>query len=211
MAYFLGSDVKVALTVEHGTKGLKVSESGSSGYYHLTADESGDWTSLQNGIKEMSATNLGTGSALSDITGLDLGIGAMDEEITYMGHRTPLKAEVHKETTVSITLKRKNAIYDTIFTGDFNGTIGRWGIGTNTDADAVGDGLSEPTTTYGFRLAVYIKTGTEVFTIKNATFTNHSVSLNPDGTQEETLEFSSQVEPTIDNAVDAVATTEAQL
>ena len=39
----------------------------------------------------------------------------------------------------------------------------------------------------------------------------HSVTLSADGTQEETLEFSSQVEPTIDDAANATATTEAEL
>ena len=208
MAYFLGSDVKVALTVEHATKGLKVDESGSTGFYNLTANASSLWPVSSSGVKEMSASNLGTGSALVDVTGLDLGIGAMDEDVSYLGHRTPLKAEVHKETTVSITIKRKNALFDVIYSGDKNATIGRWGV--NSDA-AVADGLSEPTVTYGFRLAIYIKSGTEVFTVKNAAFVGHSISLNADGTQEETLEFSSQVEPTIDDTVNSTATTEAQL
>ena len=202
MAYFLGSDVKIALTTEHNTTGMLVA-SGATGLYTLSTD-----TSPANGILKRDGTNLGTGSALADVTGLDLGIGAMDEEVTYMGHRTPLKAEVHKETTVSITLKRKNAVYDVIFTGDSSGDIGRWGI---TTAGSLGDGLSEPDIFYGFRLAVYIKAGKEVFTIRNATFTNHSVSLNPDGTQEETLEFSSQVEPVIDDAAYTDPTTEAEL
>jgi len=206
MAYFLGSDVKVVLTTEHETYGLLVAESGSSGFYQLSAD-----APTPNGVQKLSAGNLGTVHALVDVTGLDLGIGAMDEEVTYLGHRTPLKAEVHKETTVSITLKRKNAVYDVIFTGDKDSVIGRWGIGTNISANAIGDGLSEPITTYGFRIAIYIKSGKEVFTIRNCTFTGHSISLNADGTQEETLDFSSQVEPIIDDAAYATATTEAQL
>jgi len=206
MAYFLGSDVKVALTTEHETYGLQVDESGSSGFYNLSIASSPD-----NGVNRLTLSNLATGSALVDVTGLDLGIGAMDEEVTYLGHRTPLKAEVHKETTVSITLKRKNAVYDVIFTGDKDSVIGRWGIGTNIGANAVGDGLSEPIATYGFRIAIYIKSGKEVFTIRNCTFTGHSISLNTDGTQEETLDFSSQVEPIIDDAAYATPTTEAQL
>ena len=206
MAYFLGSDVKVALTTEHGTYGLQVAESGSSGFYNLSIASVPD-----NGVNRLTLSNLGTGSALVDVTGLDLGIGAMDEEVTYLGHRTPLKAEVHKETTVSITLKRKNAVYDVIFTGDKDSVIGRWGIGTNIGANAMGNGLSEPIATYGFRIAIYIKSGKEVFTIRNCTFTGHSISLNADGTQEETLDFSSQVEPIIDDVAYETATTEGQL
>ena len=206
MAYFLGSDVKVALTTEHETYGLQVAESGSSGFYELSSA-----ASPANGINKLSLGNLGTDNALVDVTGLDLGIGAMDEEVTYLGHRTPLKAEVHKETTISITLKRKNAVYDVIFTGDKDSVIGRWGIGTNIGANAMGNGLSEPIATYGFRIAIYIKSGKEVFTILNCTFTGHSISLNADGTQEETLDFSSQVEPIIDDVAYETATTEGQL
>ena len=208
MAYFLGSDVKVTLTVEHATYGLHVT-SGSGRLYELAA-ASGAPT---YGIGPMTSGALSTSGTglLNDVTGLDLGIGAMDEDVSYLGHRTPLKAEVHKETTVSLTLKRKNAIFDVIYSGDSSGNIGRWGVGTNTGADTLGDGLSEPCVTYGFRLCVEIKSGKEVFTVKNAGLVGHTVSLNADGTQEETLEFSSQVEPVIDDAVYATATTEAEL
>ena len=56
-----------------------------------------------------------------------------------------------------------------------------------------------------------MKGNSECFTVRNATLTGHSVSLNADGTQEETLEFASQVEPVIDNAAYDTATTEAEL
>lgn len=197
MAYFLGSDVKVALTTE-STNGLTVTEVGN--FYALGVN-----SSVTNGIKPLSSGNLG--SHLADITGVDLGIGAMDEEVSYMGHRTPLKAEVHKETTISLSLKRKNAVFDIVFSGDKDGNIGRWGCSST----ALYDGLSEPETEYGFRLAIELKSGKEIFTVRNATFQGHTISLNADGTQEETLEFTSQVEPVIDDAVYASPTTEGQL
>jgi hypothetical protein len=37
-------------------------------------------------------------------------------------------------------------------------------------------------------------------TIKNAQMTGHSISLNADGTQEETLEFTSSVQPDISSS-----------
>ena len=201
MAYFLGSDVKVALTTESTTNGVQVVEDGSS-FYDITVG-----SPVTNGVQILSAGNLGTVHALVDVTGLDLGIGAMDEDISYLGHRTPLKAEVHKETTVSLTIKRKNAVFDTIYSGDKDGAIGRWGV----TGSALADGLSEPTTEYGYRLAIYIKDGHEVFTVRNAAFMGHSVTLSADGTQEETLEFSSQVEPVIDDTAYATPTTEEEL
>jgi len=202
MAYFLGSDVKVALTTEHSGSGMAVA-SGAAGLYTLTGA-----ASPTNGISKRAAANLSSSGALVDVVGLDLGIGAMDEDVSYLGHRTPLKAEVHKETTISLSLKRKNAVYDVIFSGDSSGDIGRWGL---TRTGALADGLSEPDVTYGYRLAVYLKSGSEVFTVRNATFTGHTVSLNADGTQEETLEFSSQVSPVISSSAYDTETTEAQL
>jgi hypothetical protein len=202
MAYFLGSDVKVALTTE-STNGVQVLEDGDN-FYNL-----GVGATVVNGVNKLSAGNLGTSVALADVVGLDLGIGAMDEDVSYLGHRTPLKAEVHKETTVSLTLKRKNAVFDTIYTGDKDGAIGRWGC--NASPGNLQDGLTEPTVEYGYRLAIYIKGGKEVFTVKNACMVGHTISLNADGTQEETIEFSSQVEPVILNAAYADATTELEL
>ena len=201
MAYFLGSDVKVALTTEHNTTGVLVA-SGATGLYTLST------TTSNPTIKKRDGTNLGTTNALADVVGLDLGIGAMDEEVSYLGHRTPLKAEVHKETTVSLTIKRKNANFDVIFSGDSSGDIGRWGL--NTDA-ALADGLAEPDIFYGYRLAIHMKSGAEVFTVCNACLVGHTVTMNADGTQEETIEFSSQVEPVIDNAAWTDPTSEALL
>lgn len=203
MAYFLGSEVKICLTTEDSSYGLHVA-SGATGFYALTSTDSSP-----NAVQPRTSANLASGSSaqLADVVGLDLGIGAMDEDISYLGHRTPLKAEVHKETTVSLTVKRKNANWDVMFTGDDDATIGRWGCTGST----VYSGLEEPTISTGFRLAVHIKGGTECFTVSNATFVGHTVTLNADGTQEETLEFSSQVEPVIDNTAYDTATTEAQL
>jgi hypothetical protein len=201
MAYFLGSDVKVALTTESETNGVQVVEDAQN-FYDISVG-----SPVTNGVQKLSAGNLGTTWALADISGLDLGIGAMDEDISYLGHRTPLKAEVHKETTVSLSIKRKNAVFDVIYSGDKDGAIARWGV----TGSALADGLSEPSIEYGYRLAIYIKDGHEVFTVRNAAFVGHTVTLSADGTQEETLEFSSQVEPVIDDAAYATPTTEAEL
>jgi len=203
MAYFLGSDVKVCLTTEDVSYGLNVA-SGATGLYDLTAD-----STSPNAVNNRTASNLAPtiGVPLADVVGIDLGIGAMDEDVSYLGHRTPLKAEVHKETTVSLTLKRKNANFDVIFSGDSDGNIGRWGVKDS----ALFTGLEEPTVDYGFRLAVHMKGGKECFTVCNACLVGHTVTLNADGTQEETLEFSSQVEPVISDGAHSTGTSEALL
>jgi len=209
MAYFLGSDATVSLTTESVTYGVIVTE--TAGAYAV----SGTAASVTNGIAHMGTGNLLSTAGLVDLTALDVGIGAMDEDITYMGARTPLKAEIHKTTTVTLTLKKKNDTFDVIYTGDLNNNIARWGVKND---GTLYNGLEEPGIdgyySFGYRLVIYLQEYAhpgyvppayeEVMTIKNAQMTGHSISLNADGTQEETLEFTSSVQPDISSS--AVAT-----
>ena len=195
MAYFLGSDATVCLTTESATYGVQVSL--ASGAYAV----SGATSAVTNGIAQMTAANLSSSAGLVDLTALDLGIGAMDEDISYMGARTPLKAEVHKTTTVTLTLKKKNDNFDVIYSGDNNSNIARWGVKFD---GTLYDGLEEPGVdgyySFGYRLAIYLQEYSsypECMTIRNAQMTGHTLTLNPDGTQEETLEFTSNVDPQI--------------
>ena len=203
MAYFLGNDCEVALTTEDATYGVVVNN--NSGAYAV----SGTGVAVTNGITKMTAGNLAASSSLVDLTALDLGLSAMDEDVSYIGAKTPLKAEVHKTTTVTLTLKKKNAVFDAIYIGDSSGNIGRWGV---KDDGTLYDGLEEPgidnAFTFGYRLAVYLKdtSPAEVMTIRNAQMTAHTVTLNADGTQEDSLEFTSNVKPIISSSA-SVATT----
>tara|TARA_Y100000310_G_scaffold165098_1_gene164838 strand:- start:230 stop:859 length:630 start_codon:yes stop_codon:yes gene_type:complete len=205
MAYFLGSDCEVALTTEDTTYGVVVDN--NAGAYAV----SGTGVAVTNGIPLMSAANLSSSAGLVDLTGLDLSIGAMDEDVSYLGAKTPLKAEIHKTTTVTLTLKKKNAVFDAIYMGDNNGNIGRWGVKND---GTLYDGLEEPgidaNYTFGYRLAVHLKdTGdrAEVMTVANAQMTGHTITLTADGTQEDTLEFTSNVKPFISGAAVIDATT----
>ena len=207
MAYFLGSDCKVCLTTEDATYGVQVS--GNAGAYVVTGLTT---ASVTNGIKGLTASNLASGSALADLTALDLGIGATDEDVSYLGVRTPLKAEIHKTTTVTLTFKKKNGVFDAIYTGDQNSNIARWGV---KDDGTLYDGLTEPgidgATTFGYRLAIHLNASAgsatrECLTVRNAQMTGHSISLNADGTQEQTIEFTSDVQPIISGSADSDAT-----
>ena len=211
MAYFLGSDATVSLTTESVTYGVIVTE--TAGAYAV----SGTAASVTNGIVHMGVSNLASSAGLVDLTAVDLGIGAMDEDITYMGARTPLKAEIHKTTTVTLTLKKKNDNFDVIFTGDKDSNIARWGVKND---GTLYNGLEEPGIdgyySFGYRLAIYLQEYAhpgyvppayeEVMTIKNAQLTGHSISLNADGTQEETLEFTSSVQPDISSSAVTAST-----
>ena len=139
------------------------------------------------------------GLAVSDLTGVDLSIGVTDEDVTYMGSRTVLKAEIKKETTVSLTRKKSDNVWDIVFNG------ARWGAFTGA---AIVNAAGEPDMTitapngtnqnyFGYQLKIQLKSAEEVFTVPHCQITGHSVTLSADGTTEETLEFISQETPTI--------------
>ena len=206
MAYFLGNDCEVALTTEDATYGVVVNN--NSGAYAV----SGTAVAVTNGIAKLTAGNLAASSSMVDLTALDLTLGATDEDVSYLGARTPLKAEVHKNTVATLTLKKKNAVFDALYMGDSSGNIGRWGVKND---GTLYDGLEEPgidgNFTFGYRLAVYLKdtSPVEVMTIRNAQMTAHTVTLNADGTQEDSLEFTSNIKPIISSSASVAATTEA--
>tara|TARA_R110000744_G_scaffold44274_3_gene98903 strand:+ start:1075 stop:1674 length:600 start_codon:yes stop_codon:yes gene_type:complete len=176
MTYFLGRDVGVILNTENSSYGLNVSAAGA-----VTAAAPGSAIS-QRGAK----TSIFSTSGMADVTSIDLGIGSMDEDINYMGQRTALKAEIKKETTVNLTLKKKDNKFDAIFAHP-----AKWGV----SGTAIANGMDQPTSEFGYRLYVQLKDTEEVFVVRNAAFTGHTVTLNPDSTQEETLEFKSMVQP----------------
>ena len=50
---------------------------------------------------------------------------------------------------------------------------------------------------YGYRVFVKLRDQSEVFTLNNCCITGHTISLNVDGTTEETLEFMGYTTPVI--------------
>ena len=98
MAYFLGRDVSVTIK--------------SPSYVGVTTAGALDFGS--GGV----AFAASGGTSVTDVTGIDLGIGVTDEDITYMGSKTVLKAEIKKETTVSLTRKKKDNVWDVVFNGN---------------------------------------------------------------------------------------------
>ena len=206
MAYFLGSDVEVCITTECHANSIEVDV--ASGNYAVSGAAGVDVT---YGVNRRQAANaVFADDALVDIVGVDIGIGAMDEDIDYLGHNTPLKAEIRKNTTVTLTFKRKNLVFDALYIGDKDGNIGRWGPVSGSTA-SVNTGLEEPTVDYGYRLYIKLKASNEIFTIRNSQMTANNITLTPDGVQEQSLEFTSMVEPKINNAVYVTATTTGEL
>ena len=162
---------------------------------------------------------------VANLTGIDIGIGVTDEDITYMGNRTVLKAEIKKETTISLTRKKTDNVWDVVYNGPTaasegwtgsaaeTGTYGaRWGvIEGSADNWYIMNGLANPKTitdtggtnvTFGYRVHVKLSSG-EVISVPACQLTGHTISLNADGTTEETCELISQVTPIVGVALDA--------
>ena len=128
---------------------------------------------------------------VTDLTGVDLGIGAVDEDITFMGLRSILKAEIKKETNLSLTRKKKDDCWSVAYTD------ARFGL----DEDgAIGNGHYQPDFFgYGYRIALRFKDtdAGEVFVLPNACITDYTITLQVDGSQEESITLMSYVNPII--------------
>ena len=161
---------------------------------------------------------------LTDITGIDLTLGKVDEDIAYFGQRTALKAEVKNECTLVITMKKSDSRWEVLF------NKARCGIVSYTDstkatvdvdsATAMAasspavfpvEGATElrqgsnttvqlPNQNFGYRMHLELKSGAsgEILSLQNMCMTDYSVSLNVDGVTEETCTFYGYVEPKID-------------
>jgi len=192
MAYFLGKDVAVHLAVEQAT----VTDTVSGAFVDVTANPALITATLITAGDIQFAGGRDGGAAtiaVPDLTGVDISIGAVDEDISYFGYRSVTKAQIKNETTVSLTRKKKDSSWDAIFNG------GRYGCDSTGDFTAFG--LTQPTINTGYRLYVYLKDTEEIFTIIGACVQAHSTSVNADGTSEETMEFMSYITPNVGNAV----------
>tara|TARA_R100001082_G_scaffold110674_1_gene91317 strand:+ start:386 stop:1009 length:624 start_codon:yes stop_codon:yes gene_type:complete len=207
MVYYLGRDVKVYIANE--------SAAATAIYVHDTnlAIDNGDAGAPQTKFANPRSDPMAASGQVTDLTGVDLGIGATDEDISFMGLRSVLKAEIKKETSLTLTRKKKDSVYDVIFNGDGVKSL-RWGCSGDLSAGATTNaytGLEKPTVNYGYRLHIQLKSSGEIFCIRNATITGHTVSLNVDGVTEETLEFMSHVDPKIVTSAHTTGTLSTEL
>ena len=219
MAYFLGRDVDVYITTESadnydGTSAIQYVVE-SSGEISLA-------TSATSGACIPPLVNDATviSGSINDVTGVDLSISVSDEDVgPFLGKPQIMqKIELRKETVVSITRKKYNNFWDVMFNGPAATAKmyaaakvalrqgARFGVGFDASTTAklsagnvwMYDELEKSSSTdtcYGYRLHLVLKDDTsgEIFTLKNAAMTGHTVSLNADGVTEETIEFTSTV------------------
>lgn len=161
-------------------------------------------------------------NTLIDVTGIDISMGKTDEDVAYFGQRTALKSEIKSDVTVSITRKKTDHRWSTLWNKARCGILSY----TNTNktafdvdsatftANSAGDylplvgaveinssnaSIAQPKNgNYGYRVHVILKSGKEVLTLRNMCMSSYSVSLNPDGISEETIELYGYVEPKVD-------------
>ena len=212
MAYYLGRDVGVWILSENTSRGVQVTSNESA----LGAADTNSADYFAQPL--VTASVVGTYQQ-TDVTGVDLSIGTVDEDITYIGQRSVLKAEIKKETTVSLTIKKSDSLSDVIFNGPtksgdemVSGTTNhgaRHGIATSSGNVKISNGLLSPkdhvqgaNVCFGYRLIIKLNSS-EYFAVPACQLASHTVSLNADGTTEETIEFSSHVAPIITSAVDS--------
>ena len=219
MSYYLGRDVKVWLTTEDADTGIKVDGTDCSA---VVGAQDGSFFA-----DERVAASVADNLALADLTGVDIGIGVSDEDISYIGQRSVLKAEIKKETTVSLTRKKSSREWDIIFNGPTKSTESssspvdlkhgaRWGCMSSKVSDGAAapkahrdDSPTSGEYTFGYRVYIQLKDGTETIGVPMCQVTGHSVSINGDGTTEETMEFSSNVTPIIGTDANDCLTTVA--
>ena len=182
MVFFLGKDVTVKLCTE-SNRGVGVTPAaGASSQVTVSASPSTTFLIPASPGSETEAFN--------QLTACEVSIGSMDEDISYFGMRSQTKAEIKKETTVSLTRKKTDEFMDILFNEARFGAL--------SGSSAADDGLAQPTPDRGYRIYIEIeaKSGTdEVITLKGCCITGHTVTVNTDGTMDETLEFMSYITP----------------
>ena len=182
MVFFLGKDVTVKMSTE-SNRGVGVTPAaGASSQVTVSASPS---TTFLIPASPGSETEV-----FGQLTACELSIGSMDEDISYFGMRSQTKADIKKETTVTLTRKKTDEFMDILFNEARFGAL--------SGSSAADDGLAQPTTDRGYRIYIEIvaNAGTdEVITLKGCCITGHTVTVNTDGTMDETLELMSYITP----------------
>ncbi len=225
MAYFTGKDVDVWVTTEHDFDYLEVTDNELKVNY---AGSAAGVTKSADAIFSGALTMAGmAANRMTDVSGCDVSIGAVDEDISFFGLRNVGKIEVKKDTSVSITRKKSDNKNMVAFQGTTNAThsysagahSARWGLIEDSDGTSgmrVADGTVDPKSAqddgatpelcYGYRVFVELKAETTasagdgvVLIIPNCTMMEYSSTVSNDAANEETFTFSSMVKPIIYN------------
>ena len=141
-------------------------------------DDGGATSGIDGDIRARDTLDVTAGTgAVSDVTGVDVTIGSVDEDVAYMGQRTALKAEIKKETTIAVTKKKKSGFFNSIFSQGL-----RYGVAASTtESDSADLGLTQPDANHGYRVLVAMKDTKEVMSVAGCTFSEYATTVNADG------------------------------
>ena len=173
----------------------------------------GDSTTAE-GIEQLTAADLNT---ITDLTGVDVSLGTVDEDVSYFGQKTALKSEIKNEVTITFTRKKDGPKYEILYNKarcgvlayttsaktllDFDGTTplasSTLPAANTVDVNNTEAAKEQPSRNFGYRIHLMLKTSGEVLSFQNCCMTGYSVSLNPDGIQEETIEFYGYMKPQV--------------
>ena len=190
MVYFLGRDVSVLVGVERD--GYSIAN--GNPVAAVENDDGSATSGINADIKPRDTLDVTAETGkVADVTGVDVTIGTVDEDIAYMGQRTALKAEIKKETSIVITKKKKDGFFNSIFSQGL-----RYGVAASTtESDSSDLGLAQPDANFGFRILVAMKDTKEVMSVAGCTFSEYGTTIHADGVTEETLTFISHITPKI--------------
>jgi len=168
-------------------------------YLTVATTTEGTGTSVVNSVTDNDELKV------SDVTGIDFSMGAIDEDIAYFGQRTALKAEIKKEVTIVITMKKKDNSWSLLWNKarcGLRATTGAATLAAASNSIEFDSTLNQPyhdgtNTSFGYRIYLELKTGVEVLSCPNLCMSEYSVSFNTDGIQEETVTFYGNVTPII--------------
>jgi hypothetical protein len=185
-------------------------------------------------ISPMGLASKGLGASdfnISDITGVDLSIGAQDEEISFFGTKTPGKIETKADLSVTLTKKKSNKLFSTLVQGQTADAssyaavglhAGRYGlIKDSSTADMrIADGTVDPKSatdgtnvSYGYRVAIQLKDASDstskdgtVIVLRNCTLGAYTTTLSNESADEESIELVTMVKPLILNGLEDTGT-----
>jgi hypothetical protein len=221
MSTSTGSTTDIATKIKEWINGYAVfsnvfTATSSGAVVTITNNQTGDTTNMVRGagftdtiltISAGTVAGVDRSNDLADVTGIDITVGAVDEDIVYMGQRTALKSEIKKDTSITITRKKSDMLFSLLFNQARAGirhTDGTIDSEVNeTDSKLVfHDTLVKPTATaagsnYGYRVHAQIKSGSEVMSLTNACISEYSTTVSPDGVTEETITFICYTTPKI--------------
>ena len=223
MAYYVGRDVDVFWGTEHETHGIKENSTDFELEVEALAGSGSSADTIVGSLADVGESF----TKLTDVTGVDLSIGSQDEDITYMGLRNVGKIEIKKDTSITITMKKKDRKFLQLYQGSVDSssaedTVGghtaRWGLteltngafkiqGGDIDPKSCVDADDSTVTTYGYRLIIEFKgdkTGQTgdgaAVCIPNCTISEVTHTTSNEAADEESVTFTSQVKPFISNA-----------